>query len=171
MEIETMAEPPSPPPHLMHQSMLHLLRNIKHVRILPVILFLGRREGRMTHTSHEPLIDWDAEGPLAVSVKDVHRHKEAKSSEMGQFDEAQTIGLPNTFTQFRFAILDGLDSEEGWEHKVGFLKKLLQETPGPSKQILHGSAHDKKQGGLRRRGPRQQLLGLNSWPRPDHPPF
>lgn len=63
-----------------------------------------------------------------------------------------------TPTQCRFAALDGLDSDARWEHMVDLLKILAQEILGPSKRALHGPTHEKKQGGPRKKGPKEAAV-------------
>lgn len=45
-----------------------------------------------------------------------------------------------------FAVLDGLDTEDGWEQRIEILKKTLQNIPGPSRKGLRVLAHERQKG-------------------------
>lgn len=45
-----------------------------------------------------------------------------------------------------FAVLDGLDTEDGWEQRIEILKQTLQNIPGPSRKGLRVLAHERQKG-------------------------
>lgn len=49
-------------------------------------------------------------------------------------------------TKTRFAVLDGLDTEDGWEQRIEILNQTLQTILGPSRKVLGLQAYERCKG-------------------------